>query len=101
MNAPALPLWGALEAAARERTAGTPFTWTMGPALDPASGVPGAIRVTVADEVHTGTGRSHRAHTVSASTVVEPGTTPQHARVRVARLVDQVAAGLLHLEARR
>lgn len=101
MSAPALPLWGVLEAAARERTAGTPFTWTMDPALVPVSGMPGAIRVTVADEVHTGTGRSHRAHTVSASTVIEPGTTPQHARARVARLVDQVAAGLLHLEARR
>lgn len=101
MNAPARPLWEILEAAAREHTAGTPFTWTLAPELDPASGMPGAIRVTVADEVHTGTGRSHRAHTVSASTVVEPGTTPQHARTRVARLVDQVAAGLQHLEARR
>lgn len=101
MNAPALPLWGVLEAAAREHTAGTPFTWTMDPALEPVSGMPGAVRVTVADEVQTGTGRSRRVHTVSASTVVEPGATPQHARVRVARLVDQVAAGLLHLEARR
>lgn len=101
MSAPALPLWEVLEAAAREHTAGTPFTWTIGPALVPTSGMPGAIRVTVADEVHTGTGRSRRVHTVSASTVVEPGATPQHARARVERLVDQVAAGLLYLEARR
>lgn len=100
MSAPALPLWEVLETAAREHTAGTPFTWALDPELSMA-GVPGAIRVTVADEVHTGTGRSHRAHTVSASTVVEPGATPQHARARVERLVDQVAAGLLHLEARR
>ena len=100
MSAPALPLWEVLETAAREHTAGTPFTWALAPELSTA-GMPGAIRVTVADEVHTGTGRSHRAHTVSASTVIEPGTTPQHARARVERLVDQVAAGLLHLEARR
>ena len=101
MSAPALPLWPVLEAAAREHTAGTPFTWTLAPGMPDVGTSSGAIRVTVADEVHTGTGRSHRAHTVSASTVVEPGATPQHARARVARLVDQVAAGLLHLEARR